>query len=169
MKLVNRFIEHRHLPYLLDIVHRRMQQDLARVVGVGAFPELRGSHFRLLAMVPAEGARPSELAATAHITRPALGELVRHLEDNGYLESRDDTSDRRAVIVRRTELGDRAAAAADEGIAELRRQWSSEIGEPRFDAMMDALAALATGNSGSRKSSTAPAATRGGIGRSRLG
>ena len=94
-------------------------------------------------MIPDGGARPSALAETAQVTRPALGELVRHLQEHGYLDVEADASDGRAVIVRLSARGRRAAAAADDGIAELRRRWAREIGAARLQAMLDALAALA--------------------------
>lgn len=145
MALVNTFLREGHVPYLLDRAHRRMQQDLAALVDARAFPELRGSHFRLIAMIPAEGARPSILADMAQMTRPALGELVRHLQDHGYIDAQGDVSDGRAVIVRLTARGRRAAAAAEKAVAELRRQWANEIGTERLDSMIEALVALAGG------------------------
>ncbi len=149
MKSVNSLVAERHLPYLLDTVNRRMQHDLAALVDARAFPQLRGSHFRILSMIPAEGARPSALAAYAQMTRPALGELVRHLEEHGYLSVTADESDRRAVIVRLTARGRRAHAAAEKGIAQLHHRWAQEIGPGQLGAMLDALANLATGSSSS--------------------
>jgi DNA-binding MarR family transcriptional regulator len=145
MNGVKVFDVHEHVPYLLDLAHRRMQQDLASIVKADAFPELRGSHMRLLSMIPSTGARPSWLAAIANVTRPALGELVRHLEVHDYVTTDSDPSDGRAVIVGLTPRGKKAAAAANKGIAELKRVWAREIGADRLDAMMDALAAITIG------------------------
>ena len=139
---VKAFVAEDHIPYLIDLVHRRMQQDLAERVNAAPFPELRGSHFRLLGMIPASGDRPSTLAAIAHVTRPALGELVRHLEEHDYVTSEADTSDGRAVIVRLTRRGEQAAAAANKAIAQMRRDWAREIGEDMLNALIDACAAL---------------------------
>jgi DNA-binding MarR family transcriptional regulator len=146
MTSVNTFLQQGHVPYLLDRAHRRMQQDLAALVDARAFPELRGSHFRLLGMIPAEGARPSTLADIAQVTRPALGEFLRHLEAHGYIETDADVTDGRAVIVRLSARGERAAAVADQAVAELRRRWTSAIGAERLEALVDALVAL-TGDS----------------------
>lgn len=142
MSRVNAFDPETHIPYLLDLAHRRMQQDLEQLVDAEPFPDLRGSHFRLLSMIPAAGARPSALAEIAKVTRPALGELVRHLEDHGYVTATPDASDGRAVIVRLTERGRQAAAAADTAIDKLKRSWAREIGAERLGAMIDACAAL---------------------------
>ena len=132
-----------HIPSLLDRAHRRMQRDLAALVDSSRFPELRGSHLKILSMIPAEGARPSALAAVANMTRPALGELVRHLQVSGYVAMSADPSDRRAVIVQLTKRGRRASAVVADAIDELRVVWSTQIGPERVDALIDALTALA--------------------------
>lgn len=142
MSAVNDVIGPGHIPYLLDLAHRRMQQDLADLVDSASFPELRGSHFRILSMIPGEGARPSELAAVAQITRPALGEIVRHLEEHDYVLTTADPSDGRAVIVLPTERGRAAATTARRAITTLRRNWAREIGKPAMESLLDALAAL---------------------------
>lgn len=142
MTRVNAFDAEDHIPYLLDLAHRRMQQDLEQLVNSKPFPDLRGSHFRLLCMIPTPGARPSVLADTARVTRPALGELVHHLEDHGYVITEADPSDGRAVIVQLTTRGRRAAAAANAAIDELKRSWAREIGPERLAALIDACAAL---------------------------
>lgn len=142
MTPVNGFEHERSIPYLLDQVHRRMRQDLPANVDASPFDDLRGSHFRLLSMIPKQGARPSNLAEVAGMTRPALGELVRHLEDHGYVTSERDDTDGRAYIVRHTARGRKAAAAAAKGIEALERAWAAEIGNEQFTAMRTALARL---------------------------
>lgn len=142
MSPVNAFDAEGHIPYLLDLTQRRMQHDLGELVSSEPYRDLRGSHFRLLSMIPAGGARPSVLAEIAQVTRPALGELVRYLEDRGYVTSEPDASDGRAVIVRLTERGRHAEAAANRAIDELKRSWAREIGADKLSALMDACAAL---------------------------
>ena len=145
MNMVNTFLEQGHLPYLLDLGLRRMQSDLGRLVGEQTFPDLRGSHFRILSFIPAEGCRPTALALTAQMTKPAVGEIVAHLRDHGYVSVEADASDGRAVVVQLTARGRRAAAVANKAIAELKREWSREIGAERIEALVDALSMLARG------------------------
>ena len=142
METVNPLLMRGHIPYLLEQATRRMQLDLGTIVGTARFPELRGSHLRIIGMIPPEGARPSALALTAQMTRPALGELVAHLRDTGYVTAEPDASDGRAVVVRLTPQGRRAGAKVARGIEELRERWSAEIGRERVEALLDALAAL---------------------------
>ena len=134
-----------HLPYLIDQAHRRMQQDLASLVDTRPFPELRGSHMKILSMIPPGGARPSVLAATANMTRPALGEIVAHLRDHGYVDVTADPEDGRAVVVTHTARGRKADEAATKGIAAMHRQWRQELGDEPFRALLKALSELTSG------------------------
>jgi DNA-binding MarR family transcriptional regulator len=52
-----------------------------------------------------EGARITDLAAWAHVTKPAMVYLVNHLEAHGYVERTADPVDGRAQRVRITERG----------------------------------------------------------------
>ena len=143
MSSVNPQLAFDHLPYLIDQAHRRMQRDLAQLVDSRRFPELRGAHMKILSMIPSEGTRPSALASTANMTRPALGEIVAHLREHGYVTVKPDPADGRAVIVVHTARGRKAYAAADKGITELRRHWATQIGEDAVAALERALTALA--------------------------
>lgn len=131
-----------HLPYLIDMANRRMQAEMALIVDDASFPHLRGAHFRILDLLPRDGARPSALAAAAQMTRPALGELVAHLREHGYVTTETDPTDGRAQVITLTGLGRRTVAEVERAVAELRRRWAEEIGADRVDALLDALAAL---------------------------
>lgn len=107
-----------------------------------------------MAMIPAQGTRPSALAAAAQMTRPAVGELVAHLREHGYAEVEPDASDGRAVMVHLTRRGRQAAAEVERAVVELKRQWSHEVGAERLQLLLDVLAALTgaaagTGRAGS--------------------
>lgn len=90
------------------------------------------------------------------MTRPALGEMVHHLQEHGYVHTQGDVSDGRAVIVRLSARGTRAAAAAADAVADLQRQWAAEIGAARLESMVDALAALAGASRVSEKPAKTP-------------
>lgn len=134
-----------HVPYLLEVAKRRCNAELDDLADTAAFPDLRGSHVRLLCILPDDGARPSALADAALVTRQALGQMLAHLAEGGYVESVPDAADRRAVIVRRTRRGDAAAAAGMAGIAALEGTWAREVGAERFAAFRDVLRELVLG------------------------
>src|SRR5580692_7672246 len=79
-----------HLARWLDAVRRRLYAELAAEFTedrVGDLPELRGSHRRLLQMVPPDGIRITDLAKRAGMTKQSLGEFVDYLEQAHYLTS----------------------------------------------------------------------------------
>ena len=129
-----------HLPRWLEAVSRRLSADLGtRIRGRGQFPELRGSHRRILQMIPPEGIRITDLAALAGMTKQALGEFIDGLERSGFVASRKHETDGRVRIVSRTPSGDAATAEALAAIASVAEQWRAELGADRYDAMMAAL------------------------------
>jgi DNA-binding MarR family transcriptional regulator len=130
-----------HLPRWLEAVTRRMAADLG-AAGLGEFPDLRGSHRRILQMVPPDGIRITDLAALAGMTKQALGESVDAMESSGYLASRSDERDRRVRLVSRTPRGEKAVAATSAAIASVESAWRAEIGPASYDAMLAALREL---------------------------
>lgn len=127
-----------HLPRWLEAVSRRLSADLGAQLR-GQFPELRGSHRRILQMIPPEGIRITDLAALAGMTKQALGEFIDGLEQSGFVASRKHEKDGRVRIVSRTPSGDAAAEEALAAIASIAEQWRAELGADRYDAMMAAL------------------------------
>ena len=127
-----------HLPRCLEAVSRRLSADLgARLRGQSA--ELRGSHRRILQMIPPEGIRITDLAALAGMTKQALGEFIDGLERTGFVVSRKHAADGRVRIVSRTQAGDAATAETQAAIASVEQQWRAELGADRYDSMFTAL------------------------------
>jgi len=130
-----------HLARWLEAVSRRLHSEL----GMGVkdeFPELRGSHRRILQMIPGQGIRITDLAVMAQMTKQALGEFADRLEESGFVRSQRDDTDRRVRRLFRTDLGDKAADATQRAIASIEAQWRQEIGPEPYDAMKQALRKL---------------------------
>jgi DNA-binding MarR family transcriptional regulator len=127
-----------HLPRWLEAVSRRLRDALA-ASGLHDFPELRGSHRRILQMIPADGIRITDLARTAGMTKQSLGEFIDWLEARGFVASGKDPADARARLVTRTAAGDTAADTAARAIAVIERDWRAEIGAREYDTMKQAL------------------------------
>ena len=104
---------------------------------------MRPSHARLLGLVPAEGARPSELAQD-WISKQAVGKRIQEMVGAGLLTVEPDPDDGRASIVRRTAEGDRILALILQESAALETELAAKVGERRyrtFRAVLDELAA----------------------------
>jgi DNA-binding MarR family transcriptional regulator len=130
-----------HLARWLEAANKRLYADL-RAQGMLVFPELRGSHRRILQMIPPQGVRITDLALIAGMTKQALGEFVDWLEQSGFVRSGRDPADGRVRLVTRTDRGDAAAEAARLAIAAVEREWRKEVGAEAFDTMKQALREL---------------------------
>lgn len=132
-----------HLARWLEAVSKRLHAELGtRARGMRDFPALRGSHRRVLQMIPPQGIRITDLALMAGMTKQALGEFVDGLEGSGFVSSRQDPADGRVRLVTRTAQGDQVAAATQRVFEEVEREWREEIGAARYDAMKQALRML---------------------------
>jgi DNA-binding MarR family transcriptional regulator len=127
-----------HIARWLDAAQRRLRAEL-RASGVHDFPGLRGSHRRILQMIPAGGIRITDLAQRAGMTKQSLGEFVDWLEQAGFVASGRDPADGRVRLVMRTATGDTAAQTASRTIAAIERAWRQEIGAREYDTMKQAL------------------------------
>jgi DNA-binding MarR family transcriptional regulator len=130
-----------HLVRWLEAVSKRMHAQLG-ARGMRDFPGLRGSHRRILQMIPPQGIRITDLAMLAGMTKQALGEFADGLEGSGFISSRRDPVDGRVRLVTRTARGDQAAVTAQQAIEEVERAWRKEIGAARYDAMKEVLRVL---------------------------
>lgn len=132
-----------HLLAALDAFQRRLGGEVTgRMRPHGA--RLRGSHGRILGVLPPEGARPSALAE-GWISRQAIGQRIHEMAEAGLVSVEPDPDDRRAMIVRRTAEGDRLHSVANEQIAEVEAGLAAEVGAERYRVFRDVLEELAVG------------------------
>ena len=113
---------------LVRAVAERTRAELA----ASGFTDLRPVHNVVFAQLTAGGARITDMAARAGITKQAVTLMVDHLEAGGYLARVGDPSDRRAKLVELTERG-RAAANASVRIVEgIDRDGTARLGGQRL-------------------------------------
>ena len=130
-----------HLLRWLESVGRRLHSELGAEIS-DEFRQLRGSHRRILQMIPAEGIRITDLAGMAGMTKQALGEFADWLEGSGFVCSQRNDGDRRVRRLFRTGLGDQAVDATQRAIAAIEARWRREIGAGAYDTMKQALRQL---------------------------
>jgi DNA-binding MarR family transcriptional regulator len=129
-----------HVAGLLGQALRRIRAEIL-ADSEAHFPGLRVSHYRLLELIPPEGARITDLAEVATMTKQGLGQHVDYLQKLGYTESDRLPDDRR---VRRTPLGDEAVAYSRAAIARVEATWTAQLGHTRYAALQQTLRELGT-------------------------
>ena len=102
----------------LGALLRRPYEDMSTWVyaqlAANGFEDVRPAFSAVLRNAPAQGARVSELAARAGMTKQSMGYLVEQMVACGLVELAPDPVDGRAKTVRLTERG---RAAVDQAVA----------------------------------------------------
>jgi DNA-binding MarR family transcriptional regulator len=142
--------EPKHMGYLLGRATDRMQRDIyeaAQQLGLRGekYEGLTGGYFRLVALIPAGGARVTDLARVSRMTKQAFGQYADVLEERGFVVSSPMESDRRVRWISRTEAGDGMVADTNRLYRELDRAWKRQVGAARWDMFREVLIELAVG------------------------
>ena len=113
----------------------------AGVIGAG-FGDLRPSHVTLFRWPGPDGRRPGEIAADVQISKQRVNDLLRELEQLGYLHLEIDPLDSRARIVRLNASGKRLHRIAVGVHADIEKEWAARLGERRYRQLCEALKAI---------------------------
>ncbi len=127
-----------HIAGLLGLALTRLRAEIL-ADSEAQFPGLRVSHFRLLELTPDNGARITDLAEIAGMTKQGLGQHVDYLQGLGYVESERLPEDRRVRLVRRTPLGDEAVVFSQAAIARVEEKWKDQLGRERYELVRSSL------------------------------
>lgn len=119
---------------------RQLESDMVRQAHESGFPELRMAHNAVFGTLPSGGARTSEMAARAGITKQSMGEVVRELIDLGILVASPDPQDRRAKIVSYTDYGRVVARSGRRHLAELETRFAEAFGAADYESARRVLA-----------------------------
>jgi DNA-binding MarR family transcriptional regulator len=126
-----------HVVAGVDALQRRIGEALTkRLTTMGI--ALRGSHGRILSLIGPHGTRPSVLAE-GWVSKQAIGQRVRELQELELVTVQQDPLDRRATVVRRTSEGDRILNQLTEGIADFERELRDEVGAVRYELFREVL------------------------------
>src|SRR6476659_2167745 len=100
---------------LLRVPAQAIQRRIIRELNASGFDELRQPHMAVLQFPGPEGVRPGLLAERAGISKQAMNQLLRSLEDLGYLARSNAPGEARGRVVHLTPRG-RSAYARIHGI-----------------------------------------------------
>lgn len=109
-------------------IHRRIIDEL----NAAGFHELRLPHIAVMQFPGPEGVRPGVLAERAGISKQAMNQLLRSLEDSGYLVRGDAPVEGRMRIVRLTKRGHTAFARIYDILHAIEQEWIAELGDRNF-------------------------------------
>jgi DNA-binding MarR family transcriptional regulator len=139
---MNYFRRH-HLGRGLARAHWTFASQFESRIRAAGFDDFRPADVQIIARLPTgSGARITELAARAHITKQAVGKLVNGLEARGYVTRHKDPADGRATQVALSPRGEGLLLAAQDVIAKIEAEWAVVLGQTGLETLRDGLLAV---------------------------
>lgn len=135
----------RHIGRLLLQAHRAFSDRAVEKLQSRGYSRVTLAHIALLPHIDVEGTRITTLAERGGMTKQGMGQLVRSLEDLGYLERVPDPADGRATLVRFTTSGERFLRDALAVTGELEDEFAATLGDDRLRALRAALVDIVGG------------------------
>jgi DNA-binding MarR family transcriptional regulator len=134
------------LGVLLSAAERALATELEDGLRTAGYHDLRAAHAQVFVAIEADGSRLTDLAGRAGMTKQAMGELVRYLEQHEYLRVEPDSRDRRAKLIRPTARGWSAHQASLALLAESDRRLAERLGEPELRELRSQLTRIGQGD-----------------------
>lgn len=127
------------LGYLLRASYELLQHQVYASLREAGHPDVREAHSSVLRYLPLDGARMSDLAKRAGISKQSIAYLVDDLLRLGYVEMQDDPTDGRAKLVRFSERGRELVALLSQQSTKAEQACARVIGKEQMVAMREAL------------------------------
>jgi DNA-binding MarR family transcriptional regulator len=131
---------------LLRDAHLTVEAEVRRALMDAGFGEILPGHHVVLRNLGEDGARPSDIAAVAQVSRQAIAKVVDDLERRGVVRRDPDPDDGRGVIVRFTERGLAGLAVARTRMAAIEERIAADAGPRQWAAARTALEKLPDGS-----------------------
>lgn len=116
----------------------RLHERLAEL----GYPDIRPAHGTVFQHLPLTGARLTDIAEAAQLTKQTIGYLVDYLEERGYMVREPDPRDARARLVRYTEKGIALRRVVGGILRDLEAEWTRLLGEKKMARLRVLLADL---------------------------
>ena len=120
---------------LLRVPAQVIQRRIIKELNAAGFKELIVPHMAVLQFPGPDGVRPGMLAERAGMSKQAINQLLRSLENGGYIVRSNVPEEGRARVVRLTKRGHAAYAKIHEILRVIEREWSAELGPKHFNEL----------------------------------
>jgi len=127
---------------LLRSPFNKLVEEIHEELARRGHPEIRPAHGTVFQFIGKHGARITDMAEKAHMTKQSMSYLVEYLEERGYVERRPDETDRRAMLFSLTKKGWKVVDAAEKAIANVQKDWEKRMGKSAYRQLTELLARL---------------------------
>jgi len=131
-----------HIGLLFQELSRDFERRARATLQARGHAGLQPSHQVVFASLGRFGARLTELADRAAMSKQAMGQRVDDLERLGYVERVPDPADRRAKIVRFTRKGSAFMSDAAEVVSRIWQDYAEQLGEQELAQLQERLGSL---------------------------
>ncbi len=128
---------------VLELMARHIDVPLA-LANLAARDKVSAAHIHITRHLPMNGARLTELADMAGMSKQAMGDLVAQCEAWGLVKREADTLDARAKRIVFTESGLDWLHAFEQAVAQAEEEFRSEVGKDVATVVSLGLEAYAT-------------------------
>lgn len=118
---------------------QQLVEEIHDTLAQAGYPEIRPAHGIVFQFIGKEGARLTELAAKAQMTKQSMSYLVEYLEKEGHLERTDDETDKRAKVFRLTKKGWKVVAIAEKAIHNFETKCKQQMGAAKYKQLLQLL------------------------------
>lgn len=120
---------------LLRVPAQAVQRRLIAGLNASGFSELRLPHMAVLQYPGPDGCGPLELARRAGVSKQAMNQLLKSLEQHGYVSREDASDDLRARRVQLTKRGRAVWKRMIELLEAIETEWRDALGARSFDEL----------------------------------
>ena len=130
------------LNILLPLVNNYCFQALIKKLGEKGFEGLRPNFSYIMSLIVPDGGRIQLIASVVGVSKQAIAAIALELEQLGYIHREIDPQDKRQVILRLSEKGQRLLDASASSIDDLENDMKAIVGSDKFDELQATLETL---------------------------
>jgi DNA-binding MarR family transcriptional regulator len=123
-------------------LHLAIRAEIVEGVHALGFDDITPSHVYIFQTPGPDGARPTELARRALMTKQSMNHLLASLEKGGYLHRVGGDDDGRARVLRLTARGHQLTSAIQATAAGIEHRWTELLGPSEIRRLTGSLAQL---------------------------
>lgn len=116
---------------LLRIVWQSARTHIYDRIQELGYSELNPAHLNLFRTEGLDGRRPGELTNELHLSKQSVNDVLRDLDDMGYIRREVDPTDRRGRIIRLTPKGRELEDQVYEAASDVERKLEKAFGKRR--------------------------------------
>lgn len=130
------------LALLLRVIYQHHSQAIEAALQAAGFTDIGPSAANVFPFLRPEGITISALAQLAGVRKQTMAQAVEQLERAGYIERRDDPTDRRSRLVFMTERGRAVTPVTHAAAAAVEQRWADLMGADELEHVRQELKSL---------------------------